>query len=229
MVSIASRERTMQPERRTFEEFVDLVCLVYHEARNVQRPAVCRRLPASFRCDQLLSLSAERHEAWDKMRHVRAKAYSARSVKEVEQTFAEEYHISLDGLERLFNSECWTRGDGGHTYGGPKWAEICRRVTALECTLDGSDEAAVSAALSFVRDAEHNSHGPGGVRRKLEGLRRRCEGARGAGSDPSRASPLGPGAGRSRCGATQSGSPAHQHASPPAPGRAEPSCHPRER
>ena len=36
----------MTPERRVFEEFVDLVCLVYHEARNAGRDPYRRRLPA---------------------------------------------------------------------------------------------------------------------------------------------------------------------------------------
>ena len=92
-------------------------------------------------------------------------------VREVERVFAERYSIGLAGLERLFNDACWS----GTRFGGPKWAEICQRVTALARALEGSDEAAISDAHSCVLDAEHNSsNGPGGVRRKLECLRSRC-------------------------------------------------------
>ncbi|HUW08805.1 MAG TPA: hypothetical protein VM537_03705 [Anaerolineae bacterium] len=164
----------MTPKRRVLEDFVDLVCLVYHEARNAQ--LLDRdRLPANVCYDQLFLVSTSRYVAWRQMKQARAEAYSVTSAREVERIFAEEYSVGLDGLERLFSSECWARLDGRYKFGGPKWAEVCRRVTALGRALDGSDEAAISESLSFVLDAEHNSsNGPGGVRCKLEDLRRRC-------------------------------------------------------
>ncbi len=162
----------MAPERRALEEFVDLVCLVYHEARNARREYVPNGLPGDVLCDRLPSVHGSKYDAWCAMGDARMEAYKANSVAGVKQVFAERYSLDLDGLERLFKDERWKRR---FRLGGPKWAEICRRVTSLARALEGSDEAAISDARSLVLDAEHNtSRGPGGVRRKLEDLRRRC-------------------------------------------------------
>jgi len=161
----------MTAEGDPFGAFSDLLCLVYHEARYAAQ-RFPRDVLGGYRSDRFPPLSMTSRRAWDMMSPVRATARRSTTVQEVERTFAEWYGTGLAGLECLFSAKGWANSKGRCSVGGGKWAEICRRVTALADALKRGDEDETSEALCSVLEAEHNHYGPGGVREKLERLRR---------------------------------------------------------
>jgi len=78
----------------------ELVCLVYHEARNVRHPIKAGKLPDAGKYAKLTSIPRDRLDAWKAMDGVRTDAASSNSSPAVVEAF-----------QALRPDSCRARGD----------------------------------------------------------------------------------------------------------------------
>ncbi len=133
-------------------EVVDLLCLVYHEARNV-RHAVKKGLVDGESYKALVNLPASRSEAWAAMERVRREAVGAGSAGSAVAVFRRRFGRSLDELEELYRAPFWRNS----AYGGNKWAPICSMVRELVEALDSSENARAGELLGLIPTMGHNT------------------------------------------------------------------------
>ena len=88
-------------------DVVDLICLPYHEARNVRHPIKAKKLPSDSKYKKLLNLPNNRDKAWRHMVKIRNKAAAVRTARQAAHVFQAEYDLTLDELSVLFHSPCW--------------------------------------------------------------------------------------------------------------------------
>lgn len=146
-------------------DVVDLVCLAYHEARNVRYPIKAGKLSDAPEYQRVKSLPKNRYRAWQHMEKVRAQCTGADSIDEVLRIFQANYGLSVDELVVLYEKPCWKDSK----YGGNKWTPICIRLLTLVGALRSHDYETAKNLIQRIRDMEHNT---GKVGRKLEELRR---------------------------------------------------------
>lgn len=145
------------------ETLVDLICLVYHEARNVRHPIKKEYLAGRAEYRALASLPRNRVEAWASMAKVREKARKAGSGAAAARVFQDQFGLSLAQLTDLFRASFWKNS----AYGGNRWAPICFKVRELVDALDSGDEGRVEQLLEFIPKMGHNT---GIVEDKLKSL-----------------------------------------------------------
>jgi len=150
----------------TLKNLVDLISLLYHEARNVRHPISARKLPSDSKYNKLINLPRNRVEAWRHMSKLREKAATAQKAADIVRVFQEAYILSLEELLVLYHASCWK----GSAYGGNKWGPICSRVRDLVEVLESADEARSAQLFEIILRMEHNT---GTVERKLQGLKER--------------------------------------------------------
>jgi hypothetical protein len=149
------------------QEIVDLICLLYHEARNVRHPINAKKILKEAKYHRLLNLPRKRDQAWEHMATVRERALSLLKVDEIINVFKDEYAISLDELLTLFREPCWK----GSLYGGNRWAPICSKIIDLLKSIELEDNVDISILLKKIYQMEHNT---GTVEQKLSKLKGFC-------------------------------------------------------
>jgi hypothetical protein len=147
-----------------------LLCLVYHEARNVRHPIKAGKLADDPKYAKLMTLPHNRLAAWSAMAKIRQKAAAAVTAEVAAAIFEGEFRIGLAELEGLYRAPCWK----GSSLGGNRWAPICAQVRELVKALQLGDDLRASGLLRTIPEMRHNT---GTVESKLKGLER--ESARG--------------------------------------------------
>ena len=146
-------------------ELVDLICLVYHEARNVRHPVRNGRVNDADRYHGLIhGLAANRKDAWRQMDAVRDRAVRAGSAAGAAAAFQAQYRLDLAELTELYEKPFWR----GSAYGGNAWAPISARVRELVSAIAGGDNARASELREEILSMAHNT---GKVARKLTRLK----------------------------------------------------------
>lgn len=149
------------------QEFVDVICLLYHEARNVRHPIKAGKLPNEVKYHRLLNLPSNRDQAWQQMEKIRDKAASFLKAEEVVKVFQDEYAINIDELLTLYREPCWK----GSLYGGNKWAPICSKIIKILKSMKSGDDVNISISFKTIFQMEHNT---GTVEQKLRKLKGLC-------------------------------------------------------
>lgn len=150
---------------KRLENLVDLICLLYHEARNVRHPIKAGKIQSKSNYNKLISLPNNRYEAWQHMAKVRTKAIATQKPINVLHVFQQEYGLSLEDLLVLYRASCWK----GSKYGGNKWAPICSKVCDLIKVLNSADDCISAQLFEKIPQMEHNT---GRVRQKLLDLKK---------------------------------------------------------
>ncbi len=144
-------------------ELAELICLVYHEARNVRHPIKARKLVNGAKYARLVSLPNNRLEAWRSMARIRERAAAAKTGRKSAGIFEREFGVNLADLDELYRAPCWKNS----SYGGNKWAPICSMVKELIEALDRGDKAKTAELLKKIPTMQHNT---GVVEAKLKAL-----------------------------------------------------------
>jgi hypothetical protein len=148
----------------TIENLVDLICLLYHEARNVRYPIKAGKIQDGDKYGKLINLPNNKYQAWRHMSKVRTKAIATQVPADASKVFKREFGLSLEDLLELYLAPCWKDS----AYGGNKWAPICSRVRDLIEARESGDEAHYAQLFETILRMEHNT---GTVERKLHGLK----------------------------------------------------------
>jgi hypothetical protein len=145
-------------------QYVELLALAYHEARNVRQ--LFRHNAASKSTFGTLAdhLGPDEHAAWKRLIPSQQRAAEAVTAKDAAAVFAESFGCTPEDIAAMFDSPGWKRAPG---YGGPRWAAITRAVIALGALIDASD-ASAAAKIEEILAMRHNT---GGVREKLARLK----------------------------------------------------------
>jgi hypothetical protein len=145
-------------------QYIELLALTYHEARNVRQ--LFRHNAASKSTFGALAdhLGPDEHTAWKHLIPAQQRAAEAATAKDAAAVFAESYGCTPDEIAAMFDNPGWKRAPG---YGGPRWAAIARAVTALGALIDAGDGSA-AAKIDEILAMRHNT---GGVREKLARLK----------------------------------------------------------
>jgi hypothetical protein len=147
------------------DDLVDIVCLVYHEARYARRPIGAGLVPDAARFAALQMLPINRDKAWQSMRPLRRAGRQATAPTGVSAVFETQYGVSVGDLAELFARPIWKRAG---RVAGPAWAAIARAVEhGLEQHQQGDEEGCASTFASILA-MRHNS---GSVAQKLSMLR----------------------------------------------------------
>lgn len=142
---------------------IDLVCLVYHEARNVRHPIKKGLEKDSSKYARLISLPRNRIDAWNQMERVRNEALKGRSILRAIKIFENEYGVSLDDLVNLFYQPFWKDS----LYGGNKWGPICSEIAILVIKAIQKKENDIVANIMLIHSMRHNT---GSVAEKIKEL-----------------------------------------------------------
>jgi hypothetical protein len=143
--------------------FADLVTLLYHEGRNVRH-----LVNKGYKIDsKFLSLrdrlAKNRYQAWKQIQPLRLKACKARSGKEVELIFEQQFNLPLSDLAVLYSQPYWK----GTPYGGNAWLPIACKVKEVRDLLDTGMEDEANCLISKILEMYHNT---GKVNKKLMDL-----------------------------------------------------------
>ena len=145
-------------------QLVDLICLVYHEARNVRHPIKIGAITDKTRYLKLTNLPSNKEQAWHQMTKVRDNAVNADGAEGAASVFKKEYGVSLDDLLHLYKQSFWK----GSAYGGNQWAQICKSVLQLIKAMTDGDSCRSELLLKDIPKMSHNT---GTVVAKLSDLK----------------------------------------------------------
>ncbi|MFC2028871.1 hypothetical protein ACFLTX_02980 [Chloroflexota bacterium] len=142
--------------------FVDSLCLVYHEARNV-RHLIRSKLIDAKGWDRIISQPTNRDKAWNAIQPVRRKALEKGNPEEAAKVFTDRYGVGLSYLKVLYFHSGWK----GSRTGGNAWSKLTNLVEDLLCALTESDQQKVEETVTKLQLAHHNT---GSFQDKLEKL-----------------------------------------------------------
>ncbi len=135
------------------QALVELICLCYHEARNVRHPLRQGKVAPDAKYAALLNLAHNRDDAWQQMGMLRAKAPCAQTPRGAAHVFQKSYGLSLEDLSELFGAPCWKDS----ACGGNKWSAICSRVCDLLQSLERRDESCTAQLVDTILGMRHNT------------------------------------------------------------------------
>ena len=148
------------------EEVVDLVCLVYHEARNVRHPMDKELVQDPERYRKLVhGLASCPKKAWQQMEFMRAKAASTGAPEGIAKAFKTQYALSLAEIAELFEAPFWKHS----RLGGNAWASISGEVINLVTAMSAQESVGQRDLYERILSMSHNT---GKVCDKLKKLRR---------------------------------------------------------
>jgi len=142
------------------ELLIDLVCMVYHEARNVRFPIRIQRVPDAARFANLMALPGPRPAAWQHMQSLRIKAAGVKPGTPVSAVFEGAYGLRVCDLAELFERPIWKNSSTG----GNAWGGIARKVQAA---LDAYAEDRQGECEVLVDKIVRMRHNTGTVAEKL--------------------------------------------------------------
>ncbi len=136
------------------ENTVDLICLVYHEARNVRHPIKKGKLQDADKYNRLRHrLSHDRDGAWQDMKRIRSRAVKAGTVEGAVSVFEETFGLSLQDLIRLYEMPIWK----DTLYGGNKWAGISSKIWDLVQAMESGMDLQAQLIYREVTGMYHNT------------------------------------------------------------------------
>jgi hypothetical protein len=144
-------------------DFIDYVCLAYHEARNVRHLIRSGHFEAGP-FELVRSLPTNRDDAWRQLGPVRSTAASAGSSEGAVKAFSDKFGISLTDLVHLYENPHWRSSH----YGGNAWAAITARIEDLRLALRDGEEVRAHDLCAAIPKMDHNT---GNVAEKLRRLR----------------------------------------------------------
>lgn len=145
------------------QRIVEIICLVYHEARNIRFPIKDGKLQRLAAYSALLNLASNTSKAWTQMEKHRGKAVLTGSAKGAADEFGRAFGLSLDELHELYRGDFWRHS----SLGGNRWAAISERVRELLEIADKAAGAPVTAMIEEILSMRHNN---GKVGDKLQQL-----------------------------------------------------------
>ena len=145
-------------------EVLDLICLVYHEARNVRHPIDAGKLVDAPQFKTLRSLSRKRGVAWQQMTDVRERATDLENIRKARKIFECHFGLSLQDLVVVYEKPIWRHS----ALGGNKWADITRKVCDLAVAMEAESG---QRARELHREILLMCHNTGRVAEKLRALR----------------------------------------------------------
>jgi len=134
-------------------DFVNLICLLYHEARNVRHPLKEGKLAKEEKYLKLTNLPNGRDKAWIKMAEFRGKVSNCKDIDKVVNAFQKEYGMGLDELLSPYKEPCWKNTD----YGGNRWAPICSKIMELVEVIKTGDSLKAVQMIKEILRMEHNT------------------------------------------------------------------------
>ena len=149
------------------DDLVDLVCMIYHEARNVRHTIKARRVPDEARFALLVNLPTNRDEAWRQMRMCREAARTGKGSSAIAATFERTYRVTVVELAELYERPIWKDSPTG----GNAWASIAREVARALRLHETGQRSECEATMAAILQMPHNT---GLVVEKLRRLRA-CE------------------------------------------------------
>ncbi len=136
------------------EHAVDLICLVYHEARNVRHPVKAGKLEDADKFKRLIDrLPHNRDDAWQDMKTIKSRAVKAGTVKAAMTVFEETFDLSLQDLITLYQMPIWRHS----LYGGNKWANIGSRIWDLVQAMESGTDLQAQEIYREVTAMYHNT------------------------------------------------------------------------
>lgn len=154
----------MIPQDR-LDLFVNYLCLVYHEARNV-RHLIEKGCREAEPYEQLVSLPRNRQKAWEALQDLRRGASRSGSAAAASRAFAHRFRLTLEELVELYQDGCWKHA----SLGGNRWSEITQSVIELRNALDQGDGTQVAHLLSCIPRMCHNNGRVGEKLADLDGV-----------------------------------------------------------
>ena len=145
-------------------QVVDLICLIYHEARNIRHPLRAGKLVHTSQYASLVSLPKNRDDAWRRMSDLRSHAASSGSIEAATDSFERVFGLNLPDVAALYRMPIWKHS----AYGGNKWAEIGTKVCDL---VDAMTAGAGSRTEELYREIISMHHNTGRVAEKLDRLK----------------------------------------------------------
>ncbi|NIM50848.1 MAG: hypothetical protein GTO22_16635 [Gemmatimonadales bacterium] len=145
------------------QRIVEIICLVYHEARNIRHPIKVGKLERLPVYDALVNLPTNRDDAWIQMEKHRERAALSGSTKGAAGAFAQAFGLTLEELHELYRGDFWRDS----AYGGNRWAPISQRVKELVEVADAAEDACVAAMIEEILCMCHNTGKVGDKLRQL--------------------------------------------------------------
>lgn len=146
------------------EDLVDLICLVYHEARNVRHPAREHKVSIPGAYAKFISLPKNRYDAWEQMGVIRDRAVRAGTPVRAAAVFEGQFGLDLTDLVDLYEKPFWKHS----AYGGNRWAPITAKVRDLVRAMSSENECHAQKLHSELLEMTHNT---GDVAGKLHSLK----------------------------------------------------------
>jgi hypothetical protein len=143
---------------------VDLICLLYHEARNVRHPIKAGKLTDAQKYARLVNLPNNRIEAWQVMETLRARAVDSGTAEAARKTFEQFFGVTLRDLVTLYELPIWRHS----AYGGNKWAAISLKVQDF---VEAIRTEALARSEDLYCEIMTMRHNTGQVAEKLRRLR----------------------------------------------------------
>ncbi len=145
------------------QRVVELVSLVYHEARNVRHVTGTLELRDPSRYAKFVSLPRNRADAWNQMGRLRDLAVQTGTIAGTVAIFTKHFGLGLDELVALYELPVWRHSP----LGGNRWAGITEKVGELVRATDAGDP---DRARTLHREVLSMRHNTGTVAEKLRGL-----------------------------------------------------------
>ncbi len=108
-------------------------------------------------------LATNRCQAWKQTQPLRLQASKARSGKEVELIFKQQFNLTLDDLVVLYTHPNWK----GTLYGGNAWLPIAHKVKEVRDLLDSGRKDEADCLMGLILEMQHKT---GKVGEKLRNL-----------------------------------------------------------
>jgi hypothetical protein len=131
----------------------ELVCLVYHEARNVRHPIKAGKLPNAGKYAKLTSVPTNRLDAWKAMAGIRTDAARGDGAPAVVEVFEQRFGLTLVELEALYHAPIWKAS----AYGGNRWAPICVAIRDLAKAIERCEVGRTADLLGAIPRLRHNT------------------------------------------------------------------------
>lgn len=147
------------------EPLGDLVCMIYHEARNIRFPLQAGTITPKEapRYKLLTSLPKNREDAWRQMQPLRIVASGA--ISSPSTIYEKKFGLSVGQLADLFERPIWR----DLFRGGNKWGAIARKVQ--EC-LVAHETGDCAKRDDLVQEVLLMSHNTGLLHTKLRDLKK---------------------------------------------------------
>lgn len=141
----------------------DGLALIYHEARHAQHLVRAGHMSATG-WERLLSLPANRVEAWRSILAVRETAADKQTAGQAAERFEHRFGKSVANLGDLYANGHWKHAAA---VGGHAWRGVTAAVAALRDAIERAEAGEIEIAAQSLVTARHNN---GVVREKIAEL-----------------------------------------------------------